>query len=48
VAWIYYALITVVAMIVGFHHPAALFVAVLTGLYSRYLFRGGSFVIWFW
>lgn len=48
VAWIYYALITVVAVIVGFHHPETLLVAAVTGLYSSYLFRGGSLVIWFW
>ena len=47
-AWIYYALIAVGALIPGFQHPAFLLVAILAGLYSTYLFRGGHFVIWFW
>lgn len=48
VAWIYYALIAVGALIAGFQHPAFLLAAVVAGLYSTYLFRGGRFVIWFW
>lgn len=47
-AWIYYALIAVGALILGFHHPVFLLVAILAGLYSTYLFRGGRFVVWFW
>ena len=47
-AWIYYALIAVGALILGFQHPAFVLVAILAGLYSTYLFRGGRFVIWFW
>jgi hypothetical protein len=47
-AWIYYAVIAVGALILGFQHPAFLLVAIIAGLYSTYLFRGGRFVIWFW
>jgi hypothetical protein len=48
-AWVYYALITallVVGSLAG--HPAGLVAAVATGLYSRYLYRGGHVVIWIW
>jgi hypothetical protein len=48
VAWIYYALIGVGGLIISLHHPAFLLVAIVAGLYSTYLFRGGRFVIWFW
>ena len=48
VAWIYYALIAVGALIASFQHPAFLLAAIVAGLYSTYLFRGGRFVIWFW
>jgi hypothetical protein len=48
VAWIYYALIAIGALILGFQHPVFLLAAIIAGLYSTYLFRGGSFVIWFW
>ncbi|HWA54334.1 MAG TPA: hypothetical protein VG816_09205 [Solirubrobacterales bacterium] len=47
-AWIYYALIALGGLILGFQHPAFLLVAVIAGLYSTYLFRGGRLVIWFW
>lgn len=47
-AWIYYALIALGGLILGFQHPAFLLVAAIAGLYSTYLFRGGRFVIWFW
>jgi hypothetical protein len=46
--WIYYALIAAGCLILSFQHPASLLVALIAGLYSSYLFRGGSFVIWFW
>ncbi|MET7280806.1 hypothetical protein ABZS29_21385 [Kribbella sp. NPDC005582] len=48
-AWIYYAILTVLAL-AGI--PAAgwggLLAAILCGLYSTYLFRGGRIVVWFW
>jgi hypothetical protein len=48
VAWIYYALIAVGALIASFQHPAFLLAAIVACLYSTYLFRGGRFVLWFW
>ncbi len=48
-AWIYYAVITALlafSSIAGGHFTGLL-VAVGTGLYSRYLYRGGRIVIWF-
>lgn len=50
-AWVYYAIITALVVVGSFVppiHPAFLLVAVLTGAYSRYLFRGGRFVLWVW
>ena len=47
-AWIYYAIITVFAMVAGFSAPAAFLLVPFTGLYARYLYRGGSVVVWFW
>lgn len=48
IAWIWYALLAIGAVIAGFSHPVLFLVAMLFALYSRYLFRGGSFVIWIW
>lgn len=47
-AWIYYAILTVLSLVAAVAHPIALLLAVLFGLYSSYLYRGGSLVIWFW
>jgi hypothetical protein len=47
-AWVYYALITVMAIAAGFNVPLLFLVVPVTGLYARYLYRGGRFVIWFW
>ncbi|GAA1791501.1 hypothetical protein HC028_01060 [Planosporangium flavigriseum] len=53
----FWSVVTVAALIagiVGFSHGqagvgfGALIVAVLTGLYARYIFRGGRFRILFW
>lgn len=48
VAWIYYAVLTILAVIAGFSKPEAFLAVVPLGAYSRYLYRGGSVVIWFW
>ena len=48
-AWIYYAIIaalSVVALVSG--QLIGLVGAVGAGAYSRYLYRGGRVVIWFW
>jgi hypothetical protein len=48
-AWIYYAIIaalSVVALVGG--QLTGLVVAVGASAYSRYLYRGGRVVIWFW
>jgi len=47
-AWVYYALITLGAVVAGFSAPALFLFALFTGLYSSYLYRGGRFVVWFW
>lgn len=47
-AWIYYAALTVLSVIAAFTHPIGLLGAVIFGLYSWYLYRGGTFVLWFW
>ena len=47
-AWVYYAAVTVVAIVIGFGGPAFFAVALLTGLYSVYLYRGGRWVLWLW
>jgi hypothetical protein len=49
-AWVYYSIITallVVGSIAGQVWAGLLF-AVVTGLYARYLYRGGRFVLWIW
>ena len=49
VAWIYYAVITIVLVITALGGlVSALPLAVVTGLYSLYLFRGGGFALWIW
>ncbi len=48
-AWIYYAIIaalSVVALVSG--QLIGLVGTVGAGAYSRYLYRGGRVVIWFW
>jgi hypothetical protein len=48
-AWIYYmvlALISLTAVFAG--KPVGLLGMAAFGLYSRYLFRGGRFVLWIW
>jgi hypothetical protein len=47
-AWLYYAVLAVLALIATFGHPLMVFVVLGLGLYSRYLYRGGAVVIWFW
>ena len=47
-AWIYYALIALLAVSAGFSHPAMFLVAIASALYSRYIHRGGAVVIWLW
>jgi hypothetical protein len=49
VAWLYYALISIVSLIAAFGvDPRALIVTAVCGAYSVYLFRGGRFVLWIW
>jgi hypothetical protein len=48
IAWIYYAILTVIAVVAGFSQPAAFVAAALLGAYSSYLYRGGRIVIWIW
>ena len=47
-AWIYYALLAICAVIVGFSQPTTFLVAIGCALYSRYIYRGGSIVVWLW
>lgn len=48
IAWLFYALLTFGAIVAGFSgSPLFLLVAVVLGAYAVYLFRGGSFVLWF-
>lgn len=50
VAWVYYAILTVLCFIAVCSSGlfAGLIVVALFGLYASYLYRGGRFVIWFW
>lgn len=49
VAATFYLIIAIAGVVVGVSQaPAALIAAVVAGLYSVYLFRGGRFVIWIW
>lgn len=48
IAWIYYAVLTVGAVVLGFQAPGTFVVALALGAYSTYLFRGGRFVLWIW
>lgn len=47
-AWIYYAVLAVGAVIGAFSHPVLLLAALPLAAYSRYIYRGGSIVVWFW
>jgi hypothetical protein len=47
-AWIYYAVIAITGLVLGFVHPAFLVVTVIAGAYAIYLYRGGRWVIWIW
>jgi hypothetical protein len=46
-AWIFYAILTAASVVSGFSDPRLFIATPFLGLYSRYLYRGGSFVIWF-
>lgn len=48
IVWLYWAVITVLLVVGGVSHPLSLLLAVGTGFYTRYLYRGGSFVFWIW
>lgn len=50
VAWIYYAVLSVLALIVGVSSAGFAMVlgALLLAAYAVYLFRGGRFVLWVW
>jgi hypothetical protein len=48
IAWLYYAILTILAVLGAFSNPVMLIVAAPCALYSRYLYRGGRFVVWFW
>lgn len=44
-----YLLLAVAALVAAFSgKPSTLFVTLIAGAYSAYLFRGGRVVIWFW
>lgn len=47
VAWVFYTVLAVCALIAGFGHPAMFLGAIGLGAYAWYLFRGGRFVVWF-
>jgi hypothetical protein len=48
-AWAYYALLSILSLIVVFTgHAVGLVGFVGCGLYARYLYSGGRIVIWFW
>lgn len=48
-AWIYYAILTVIAIIAAFSTRGVTLVpAAICAAYAAYLYRGGRFVIWFW
>ena len=44
--WLLLAVAALVAAFSG--KPSTLFVTLIAGAYSAYLFRGGRVVIWFW
>lgn len=49
IAWIYYAIIAVVALFgIPSTHGLSLIAVAVAAAYAIYLFRGGRIVIWFW
>jgi hypothetical protein len=46
VAWVFYGLLSILSLVLAFSEPHLLIGALVTGLYSIYLFRGGRFVLW--
>jgi hypothetical protein len=49
VAWVYYTILAVLAVVASFSvGPSAILPAVLCGAYATYLFRGGRIVLWIW
>lgn len=48
IVWLYWAAITALLVVGGVSHPLSLLFALGTGLYTRYLYRGGSLVFWIW
>ncbi|MCW2940945.1 MAG: hypothetical protein JWN00_3930 [Actinomycetia bacterium] len=48
-AWILYGVLAVSSLFAIPSHPVqGIIGSVVCGLYSRYLFRGGRFVLWIW
>jgi hypothetical protein len=48
-AWIYYAGFSGLSLLAVFAgKPVGLLGCALFGLYARYVYRGGRFVIWIW
>ena len=47
-AWIYYGILTVLAVGAGFLSPSAFLVAIPLAAYTTDLYRGGRFVLWIW
>jgi len=47
-AWIYYGILTVLAVGAGFLSPSAFLVAIPFAAYTTYLYRGGRWVLWIW
>jgi hypothetical protein len=49
IAWIYYSIISVVAICIGFATDIrALLPGIIAAAYAVYLYRGGRFVLWIW
>lgn len=46
--WLYYAVIAVLGVVLGFSHAAAFVPGGLAAAYSAYLYRGGRWVVWIW
>jgi hypothetical protein len=48
-AWIYYLVLALISLTTVFAgKPIGLLGMAAFGFYSRYLFRGGRFVLWIW
>ncbi|HEY5178826.1 MAG TPA: hypothetical protein VIJ07_03470 [Dermatophilaceae bacterium] len=50
VAWVYYAIIAILGVVIAFStgQMGMLLLALLGAAYSTYIFRGGRIVVWIW